>query len=149
MRAARDKYFDFTIPHTLVPEVIFVRSERLDINGLNDFEGKQIGAVRQHITHEKLMEHEGLDIIVFETPDEGIKALLDGKVDAFAYPQFVFEYLAQQLGRQDEIKIVGEAIGTLQYGMAVREGDHVLLSRLESAILQIEASGKRSEISRS
>jgi ABC-type amino acid transport substrate-binding protein len=54
----RDEYFDFTIPHTLVPEVIFVRSERLDIRGLDDLADKQIGAVRRHITHEKLLKYE-------------------------------------------------------------------------------------------
>jgi len=142
----RDEYFDFTIPHTLVPEVIFVRSERLDIHGLDDLEGKQIGVVRRHITHEKLLKYEDLNIVVFETPQEGVETLLDGKVDAFAYPEYVFAYLVQQMGREDEIKIVGEPLGHLRYCMAVREGDHILLSHIDHAIQQIEASGKRDEI---
>lgn len=54
----RDEYFDFTIPHTLVPEVIYVRSERLDIHTLDDLEDKKNGAVRQHITHQKLMQYD-------------------------------------------------------------------------------------------
>lgn len=86
--------------------------------------------------------------MVFETAREGVEALLDGKVDAFAYPEFVFEYLVQQMGREDEIKIVGEPLGNLRYCMAVREGEHVLLSYLDRAIQRIKASGKRDEIVR-
>ena len=115
---------------------------------MSDFKDKQIGAVRLHITHEKLLKHKDLNIVVFETAREGVEALLDGKVDAFAYPEFVFEYLVQQMGREDEIKIVGEPLGDLRYCMAVREGDHVLLSYLDRAIQRIEASGKRDEIVR-
>jgi len=144
--AERDEYFDFTIPHTLVPEVIFVHSERLDIRGLDDLEGKQIGVVQRHITHEKLLKYDALNIVVFETPQEGVEALLDGKVDAFACPEYVFAYLVQQMGRENEIKIVGEPLGHLRYCMAIREGDHVLLPYLDQAIERIEASGKRDEI---
>lgn len=142
----RDAYLDYTKPIIEMPEVIFVRNEEFAITGFNSLKGVKVACVKEHISHIYLRQFPDISISLVDTPVEGIYELVAGGVDAFVYPKQVALYLAQNVRLADKVKIAGEPLRTLTWGMVVREGNAGLLESLNDGLAKVRKSGEYERI---
>ena len=142
----REKYLDYTVPIIEMPEMIFVRSERLDINTLDSLNGKVVACVNKHITHLYLQQFPNIKCHIVYKPIEGLYALIGGTVDAFVYPREIVMYFAQQLHISDKVKMVGDPLRFLSWSMTVKDGNAQLVKQLNEGIARVRASGEYEEI---
>ncbi len=138
----RTATLDFSEPILTMPERIFVLKDRFDIASLDSLRGQKVACVNQHITHLYLQKIPRIDCVVFATPPEGLKALVDGGVDAFIYPRQIVLYYAQKTHVTGRIKTIGDPVRTLTWHMAVKKGNHDVLVRLNNGIAKVKASGE-------
>jgi len=142
----RDAYLDYTIPIIEMPEIIFVKNARLDINTLDSLKGKTVACVNNHITHLYLQQYTDIKCHIVYKPIEGLYALMGGTVDAFVYPREIVMYFAQQLRVADEVKMVGEPLRYLSWSMTVKEGNAEVISVLNEGIKRIKENGEYERI---
>ncbi|MDH5650851.1 MAG: transporter substrate-binding domain-containing protein [Gammaproteobacteria bacterium] len=142
----RDKYLDYTVPIIEMPEMIFVKNGRFDINTLNSLHGKTVACVNKHITHLYLQNFPEIKCHIVNKPIEGLYALVGGTVDAFVYPREIVMYFAQKLRVSGEIKMVGEPLRVLSWSMTVREGNTRLLEILNKGITHVRETGEYQKI---
>lgn len=138
----REAYLDFTLPIIEMPESIFVRDQRLDINDFKSLSGKKVACVNKHITHIYLQRFKDIKCHIVSTPLEGLLALIDGSVDAFIYPEQIVLYMAQKLNLDDKIKVVAEPLRILSWSMTVKKGNTKILELLNRGIRQVKKSGE-------
>lgn len=142
----REKFFDYTQTILAMNEVIFVRQGQVDITSFDNLAGRDVACVRKHITHLYLMKFPEIRCKIVETPLHGLTALINGDVDAYIYPEQIVHYYAQKLRLTDRIKIVGDPLRTLTWGMTVKKGNAAMLERLNQGISLVRESGEYQKI---
>ena len=142
----RDRYLDYSLPIIEMPEVIFVRENRLDITSFDDLNGKKVACVNKHITHLYIKKFTDIQCHIVNRPVEGLTALLVGDVDAFVYPKEIVLYFSQTQKLSNKVKIIGDPIRTLSWSMTVKEGNSEVLSLLNAGIQNIKNSGQYDQI---
>jgi hypothetical protein len=133
--------FDFSDPILEMSESIFVAADRYNISGLDTLKARKVACVKGHISHLYLQQFPEIECLIVATPIEGLQALVDGRVDAFVYPQQIALFLAQKNGWTGQIKITGEPLRRLTWHMTVRKGDVEMLALLNKGIAIVKASG--------
>ncbi len=133
---------DFSTPYTSAAQVIIV-PDGSDIQTPDDLTGKIIG-VQLGTTGDIYAEDvENATIERYNKGAEAVQALIQGKIDAVIIdnqPAGVF--VAQNEG----IHIIDEAFTYEEYAIAVKKGNSDLLSRINTAIDNLQTSGKMDEI---
>ena len=138
----RTKFFDYTESILDMDEVIFVRENQVNINSFEDLTGRKVACVRRHITHQYLMNFPEINCHVVETPLNGLTALINGDVDAYIYPEQIIHYYAQKFRLSNRVKIVGDPLRTLTWGMTVKKGNRAMLERLNNGLAMVRESGE-------
>ena len=144
--AERESYLDFTVPILEMPESIFVLNWQYDIQDVSSLKGKKVACVNQHITHIYLQKFKEIQCYLVSTPIEGLLALINGKVDAFIYPEQIVQYLSQQLKLADKLKVTGKPLRVLSWSMTVKKGNQKLLENLNRGITAVKESGEYKRI---
>ena len=142
----RESYLDFTIPILEMPESIFVLNWQYDIQDISSLKGKKVACVNRHITHIYLQKFKEIQCYLVSTPVEGLLALINGKVDAFIYPEQIIHYLSQQLKLSNTLKVVGKPLRVLNWSMTVKKGNKKLLEKLNRGINAVKESGEYKKI---
>jgi len=138
----REKYFDFSDPIISMPEVIYVREDRVDIQTLSSLYGKKVACVNNHITHLYLKTFPEIECHIVRRPIEGLTALLAGDVDAFIYPKEIILYFLQQQRLTNKVKVVGEPIRHLTWSMTVKKGNADILMLVNNGLQRIHSNGE-------
>lgn len=142
----RDATMDFSLPIIQMPEVIFVREDRIDINNFDSLKGKTVACVNNHITHQYLKQFPEIRCHIVKRPVDGLTALLSGDAEAFVYPREIVLYFSQSQRLSNKIKIVGTPIRTLSWSMTVREGNKDVLQLINAGLTNIRENGVYDEI---
>jgi len=141
----RDKLVDFSIPHFISTYVVFVRKGS-DIFSVDDIYGKKIGAQKDDIGYDYLIENAvSADIKSEVTIKEVLDDLAAGKTDC----AFLSRLQGLMLIKNHKIKgiePVGNPVLQRKYGFAVTEGQGSLLSVLNEGLSIIKTSGEYDEI---
>jgi PAS domain S-box-containing protein len=142
----RDKFFDFSVPHTLVYSALVVR-QNSSIRSFNDLRGKEIIVVERGFQHE-LLQKEGLAsrIITVQDHAEALKLLSSGKHDAVLLSsRLQGEYFIQKF-RLGGLRIINKDGPLLRYCFAVKEGNQEFAYRLDEALNILKINGKYREL---
>ncbi len=93
----REQYLHFTSPTFEMFDVIYVRSDRTDIQSTVDLHGKTVAVERAYYT-EEILKSRYPDVKRYPVTStlEAIKALSTGEVDAYVGNQMVGSYLIQK-----------------------------------------------------
>jgi len=142
----RESYLDFTVPILEMPESIFVLNWQYDIHDISSLKGKKVACVNKHITHIYMQQFKEIQCYLVSPPVEGLLALINGKVDAFIYPEQIILYLSQQLKLADKLKVVGKPLRLLTWSMTVKKGNKNLLEKLNRGINAVKESGEYKKI---
>ncbi|WP_338669657.1 transporter substrate-binding domain-containing protein [Pseudodesulfovibrio methanolicus] len=151
----RDAYFDFSIPYLQMHGSIFVRKGNTDIRSEADLKDKTVLVMRGDTAQEYAeRNHLAGKLVLTRSYDEAMRQLSAGRYDAVLVQQVVGWQIIKKLGltnikdvRTDpldpSLRPEGRSItGFVQkFCLAVPEGDHALLARLNEGLAIAFADG--------
>jgi polar amino acid transport system substrate-binding protein len=134
---------NFSVPYYITYEQLVVRKETNDVESLADLKGREVGTLKNSLAERIL--HDAGDIIVrsYESEVNSYGDLENGRLDAVLIDAPVVFYYAAQ---NPKLKLVGQPIGEIPYGIALRKGDTTLLNNINRALSKLMTSGKLREI---
>lgn len=148
----RDKIFDFSVPHTIAYDAIFVRKGNSGIRSLGDLSGKTVIVMNRDIAHSYLLSSglsKTVKLNLVNSLPEALKLLSAGEGDAAIMPKLVGIYTAKKL-QLSNIEPSPQLIDdyTRPFSFAVKEGNQALLERLNQGLNIIKSSGEYDAIYR-
>ncbi|HET6201920.1 MAG TPA: ABC transporter substrate-binding protein/permease [Planctomycetota bacterium] len=130
---------DFSRPYYAGGETLMVRKGETRIASLADLRGKSVGTLRDSSAHRMLQSLEGVDVRPYDDQIHPYDDLEIERTDAVLLDEMIALYYG--LPRQG-LKVVGEPIGEVRYGIAVRKGNPALLSAVDAALDQLVREGR-------
>lgn len=143
---SRMEYFDFSEELLENSQVIFVKSDNQFIKEPKDLSGLSVAVQDDDIAYETISNISNISIQKFKSQDAGIKALIDGRVDAFVGDRLTGLYFVQKNKYFEEVKISGEVMETSPYAFAVSKGDKETLLLINEGIQKIKSNGTYQKI---
>jgi formate hydrogenlyase transcriptional activator len=119
---------------------LFVRASEVTIRGVEDLEGRVVGAAPGGLAGEFLMARGGITVVGFSDYAEGLGMLQSGMIDAIAAEKGVLAYMLQRRGITD-IAAAGDPFVERKAGFGVRKGNTALVNELNEAITRLLADG--------
>lgn len=139
----RKRVVDFSSPYYVTYEQLVVRKSQTDVFNLDDLKGKKVGTLKNSLAEKILANHGGIIIKSYESEVNSYSDLEHERLDAVLIDQPVALYYA---GWNPQLKLVGQPIGQVVYGIAVKKGREELLSDINDVIAKLFESGKMREI---
>jgi ABC-type amino acid transport substrate-binding protein len=137
---SRKKVIDFSNPYFLSGHLILVRKDS-NVTRYQDLAGKKIATLRKSIGYtavKKLVPT--AELVQFEKNPDAIKALKEGRVDAFVQDYLVIYDLQNQ---NRDLKIAGlPPFVSAPFGIGVRKGDLEWLNFVNATLNKIKESGE-------
>lgn len=143
---SRMEQVDFT-QLTFVTGAALMTLKEKRLSGEKSLQGKKIGVVKGTTTEATLKRlikktSAGARIILFTTADDGIKALLNGKIDAFSSDQVVLVGLALKSGDPGRFAIDSQVFSYEPFALAVRRNDADFRLVADRALAELCRTGK-------
>ncbi len=103
----REPFTSYTSSYYDIPIMIFVKDDFGDYSGLNSLKGKKVGVLKDVFYIKDLQEHGGMELVVFESYQDIIDALVFGKIDALIQNLTNINFLIKK-NVYTNLKLVGE-----------------------------------------
>ncbi len=146
----RDKSFDFSVPHTIAYDAVFLRSGSQKIRSLNDLVGKTVIVMNKDAAHDYLLSSgmaARMNLVLIDSLPDALRALAAGKGDAALMPKLVGLLVIKKLNltNLDPSPTVIEGYNR-PFCFAVKDGNQALLERLSQGLSIIKSTGQYQEI---
>lgn len=135
----RSENVEFSIPYYVTHQQIVVRVDEEGVDDLNDLRGRPVGTLANSEAYQLLTKHGGIDVRSYEHEVDGYQDLSNERIDAFVIDAPVALYYVPTI---NGLKMVGQPIGRLEYGIVVEKGNRALLDQINAAIMEMRASGE-------
>lgn len=143
---AREDEFVFSSTIKTMPVTLYVRNDRDDIYNIYDLEGQKVAVLASSRAIEVLQNRGILCQINFmPTIQQCVDLVSNGKVDAMIGNELVTQHYMYSTGKAD-LKIAGNPLFTARLSMAMRNGDHDLLTILNKGIAHAQKGGTLNRI---
>lgn len=142
-----DRY-DFTEPYNSSSLTILVRSGRFDVTRLEDLHGHEVAVQADTAVEGVVKWQPEISAILVQSAEQGLELLVDEEVSAFLADEIVGLRAAQLLGLEEQIKLVGLPIATVNYSFAVPKAEDELLGVLNHALVSIQEVGLKEQVDR-
>lgn len=139
----RKQVVSFSIPYYVTYEQLVVMKPTEDINALSDCVGKTVGALKNSLAERILLAKGGIIVKSYEGEINAFTDMKNGRLDAVLVDAPIAIYYAEP---DPMLKLVGQPIGEVTYGVVMKKKDTLLLNQINSAILSMRDSGKLREI---
>ena len=127
----RDRIFDFSVPHTIAYDAIFLNKGNSNLRSLKDLSGKTVIVMNNDAAHSYLLSS-GLSRVmslnVVDSLPEALQQLAAGKGDAAIMPKLVGMLTAKKLdltGIETSPQLID--VYTRPFSFAVKDGNQALL----------------------
>jgi polar amino acid transport system substrate-binding protein len=138
----REKIFDFASPHTVVQHAIFARKDTPPVAALEELKDKKVIVHRNGIMHERLKSLGfAKDLILTETPAEGLRLLASGEHDYAVVALLPGMYIIRE-NKLANLVPVAKNVASFPFSFAVREGDTELLAHLNEGLAILKKTGQ-------
>lgn len=140
--SSRALYFDYSEPYFYTYRSIFIQSQNDDISQFSDLEFKKVAVQRDSSHHSYLTEFPSIELSLYDTVEEAIKALSEGKESIFVGNFATTNYLIKESGLSNlkSISLDNETRQSLHF--AVRKDMPELLGIMNKAIKAITEEEK-------
>lgn len=133
--------FMFTDSLLLNSQSIFVLDENRTIFNNTDLVGKVVALNKQDIVYNDIVRIHDVKIIQYDSIEEALQNLLEGKVDALIANTLTVNFICKEKNVIDRVKIVGDSLNEQKYAMAVARGNEQLLAKLNGGLNEIQKNG--------
>jgi polar amino acid transport system substrate-binding protein len=140
----RAKQIDFSDPYFTATQSVMVKTGS-DITGLDDLQGKKIGAQRGTTGADLAASVPGAEVSRYEIIDDAFNALAADRVDAVINDYAVSAYAAT---RRDDFEIVSKNPTVENYGLVFSKENTALRDAFNAGLAEIKANGTYDEIYR-
>lgn len=130
---------DFSIPYYTTFEQLVVRRNDDRVANLDDLAGLRVGTLKASQAQRILEKFGKATVKTYDLPLNAYTDLENGRLDAVLMDAPIAIYYA---GPHPDLKFVGPPVGLIQYGIAVRKGNGLLVSELNAAITRLTRSGQ-------
>lgn len=144
----RREKFSFTDSLLMNSQSVFVMDSNYSIGNNSDLIGKAVSVQKEDIVYFQLSRIKDVKIIQYDTMEEAVAALVDQQVDAMVGNTLTVNYICNEKGWIDQVKIVGETLNEQKYSMAVSKDNPVLLKKLNEGLNEIQSNGMYDAIHR-
>jgi polar amino acid transport system substrate-binding protein len=134
---------NFSIPYYMTYEQLVVRRDQEGIGTLADLVGKVVGTLDGSLAQRILEAKGGIDIRAYDDESNSYKDLEYGRLDAVLLDEPIAIYYA---GWNPSLKLTGQPIGEVTYGIVLKKSDTLLLAKINQSINRLKKSGKLREI---
>lgn len=128
----------FSDPYYITFEQLTVRKNENGIQTLDDCKGKKVGTLKQSLAQEILEKHGGIEVVTYEAETNSYEDLKNGRIDAVLLDAPIAQYYAAP---NPSLKLVGEPIGHVVYGIGLKKGATELQSQINRALAEMVKSG--------
>ncbi len=139
----RKQVVNFSEPYYLTYEQIVVRKENTNIKVLSDLSGKKVGTLSGSLAERFLRATKGVIVKTYEDENTSYSDLELRRLDAVLLDQPIAIYYAKW---NPQLKLTGQPIGQVSYGIALRKSDTLLLRAINKVIVKIRKNGRLREI---
>lgn len=133
----------FSDPYYITYAQIVTLAKSPDYKSLPDLRGKKVGALKNSLAERLLLSEPGLQTLSYEGEVNAFEDLKNGRLDAVLVDAPIALYYASW---NTEMKLTGQPVGKVYYGITVRLNDFELLSELNKNIKLMIESGILREI---
>ncbi len=134
----RKRVVNFSDPYYITYEQLVVLKDRDDIHSLSDLVGKTAGALKGSLAERILKAKGGINVLTYDGEVSALTDMDNGRLDAVLVDAPIAIYYGEPDPR---FKLVGQPIGEIEYGIAVRKDDVELLNRINKAIRSLALAG--------
>ncbi len=139
----RKKAVNFSNPYYITFEQLVVNKDRDDIHSLSDLVDKKAGALKGSLAERILEAKGGISVYSYEGEVPALTDMANGNLDAVLVDAPIAIYYAEPDPR---FKLVGQPIGEIEYGIAIRKDDEDLLVKVNKAISRLANNGELRKI---
>jgi signal transduction histidine kinase len=143
---ARMDIFAFTDPVETFVVSIFVRTDTQDIENAAELRGRRVAVVKRNMGLRLMAKRDDVESVIFEDIRSALFDLVAGRVDAMIYPVPVLQNLANNVGVDHRIKIVGEPLLEVKRAIAVHPSRTEIHRRLDAAVAEFVGTPEYQEI---
>ncbi len=140
----RAKSMLFSDPYFVAGQNIVVQKSNTAITGQDSLKGKKIGAQLGTTGETLAKEIEGSDVKSYNQIGLAIQDLLNGQIDAVICDTPIAQGYVNK--NAATLKMIGEALTTENYGIAVAKGKTDLLNKINQGLAAIKADGTVNQI---
>ncbi|WP_227935086.1 transporter substrate-binding domain-containing protein [Alkalihalobacillus deserti] len=125
---------------------LLVHEKNNEIKGLAQLTNAVTALQSDTIEYEFLRNIRRIKYHVASNQVTALDLLFKGRANAFVGNVITAQYVLEQTGRQDDYQIVGNYLLPIDYTMAVKKENYLLLSQLNRAIREIKSDGTYSAL---
>ncbi len=143
---ARGKLVDFT-QLTFVTGASLLSLKETGVEGISGLQGKKVGVSKGTTTLDALstaLKESVSDakIVQFDSASAGMKAMIEGEVDAFSADQVVLIGLVLTHEGEEEFALAGDVFSYEPFALAVRRNDSDFRLLADTVLAQLNRSGQ-------
>jgi polar amino acid transport system substrate-binding protein len=139
----RARIISFSRPYYITYEQLVTRSGETGIRSLEDCRGKKVGTLKASLAQRMLEERKDLQVVSYDGQINAYEDLLNGRLDAVLMDFIIGLYNVATI---PGLKMAGEPLSRIEYGIGVRKEDAALLRQIDEALAQMIASGELKRI---
>ncbi len=139
----RKQQVNFSLPYYVCGEQLSVRADETAIQSLADLRGKVVGTLKASLAQRILEREGGIEIRSYENQNNPYDDLAIGRLRAVLMDWPIAIYYSKP---NPKLKFVGETIGRMEYGIALRKNDTALLHQVNEALLALIKAGELQRI---
>jgi polar amino acid transport system substrate-binding protein len=135
---------NFSRPYFVTYLQLVVRAENNDVKSMTECRGKAVGTLSGSFAERYMNEMVGgINVKGYESEANSYLDLKNGRLDAVLIDYPVAKEYALP---EKTLKFVGSPIGMIEYGLALRKGDTVLLKKINNVLGTMLKSGELEKI---
>ena len=128
----------FSTPYYRTAERIAVRRGTDGLDTVEALRGHVVGTLKDTTSQRLLEKAGGITLRSYEDETNAYSDLANGRLDAVMLDAPIAQYYAVP---DDRLKLVGGPIGSLSYGIAMKQGDAALLSAVDAGLESMRRDG--------
>ena len=130
----RKKHYFFTKPYVSVNISIIVSQNNRHLSNIKALKNKKIAVVKSNVG-KKIAENMIFDdIIIFDTINLALQAIVENKADALIYPKKIALLNATNLGVRHKIHIINEPVKIIHRAIAISKNHPELFEKFNKAL---------------
>ncbi len=142
----RAKIYDFSPPHSIVHNSIWVRVGAEEVHSLNELEHKKVVLQKDGIVHDYLRETNlQINFVPTQTHAHALHQLILGNYDYAVVSKLPGQFYLNEIQAHHMVDVT-VPVTSHRYGYAVVKGNYALLGRISEGLATLRKTGQYQEI---